>query len=108
MSLLTTKGQDQADRIIDHFHLTKYFSHIMGRRIGVPVKPSPVPLLMICKDLNVLPTESIITGDTELDIMCGISANVKTCGVTYGYRTREVLEKENPDYIIDKIKDLIS
>jgi phosphoglycolate phosphatase len=108
VSLLTTKGQDQADRIIGHFHLTKYFSHIMGRRIGVPVKPSPEPLLLICKDLNVLPAESIITGDTELDIRCGISAKVKTCGVTYGYRTREVLVKENPDYIIEKITSLIS
>jgi phosphoglycolate phosphatase-like HAD superfamily hydrolase len=108
VSLLTTKGQDQADRIIDHFNLRKYFSHVMGRIIGIPVKPSPEPLLMICKDLNVLPVESIITGDTELDIRCGKSANIKTCGVTYGYRTRKVLEQENPDYIIEKIKDLIS
>ena len=108
ISLLTTKGQDQADRIIEHFNLSKYFSQIMGRRIGVPVKPSPEPLLMICRDLNILPSESMITGDTELDIRCGISAKVKTCGVTYGYRTREVLEKENPNFIIDKITSLIS
>ena len=108
VSLLTTKGQDQADKIINHFNLSKYFSHIMGRQTGIPVKPSPEPLLMICTELNVLPAESVITGDTELDIRCGISANVKTCCVTYGYRTREVLDQENPDYIIDKIIDLIS
>jgi len=108
VSLLTTKGQDQADRIIGHFHLTKYFSHIMGRQIGVPVKPSPEPLLMICKDLNVLPSQSIMAGDTELDIQCGRGAFVKTCALTYGYRTREVLEKEYPDYIIDNIIDLIT
>ena len=108
VSLLTTKGQDQADKIINYFKLSKYFSHIMGRQTGVPVKPSPEPLLMICTELKVLPAESIITGDTELDIRCGISANVKTCGVTYGYRTRGVLSQENPDYIIDKIIDLIS
>ena len=108
VSLLTTKGQDQADRIIDHFQLTKYFSHIMGRRIGVPVKPSPEPLLLICKDMNVLPAKSMMTGDTELDIQCGKSAMVKTCSVTYGYRTREILEKENPDFIIDEITSLIS
>ena len=108
VSLLTTKGQEQADRIIDHFYLRKYFSYVMGRKIGTPVKPSPEPLLMICKDLNILPAESIMTGDTELDIMCGKSANIKTCGVTYGYRTREALEKEKPDYIINKIIELIS
>jgi phosphoglycolate phosphatase len=107
VSLLTTKGQDQADRIIDHFNLRRYFSRVMGRKIGIPVKPSPEPLLLICKELNVLHEESIITGDTELDIRCGISANVKTCGVTYGYRTRKILEQENPDYIIDEITELI-
>ena len=107
VSLLTTKGQDQADRIIDHFNLRRYFSRVMGRKIGTPVKPSPEPLLMICRELNVLPIESMMTGDTELDIMCGKGANVKTCGVTYGYRTREVLEKEKPDYIIHNIKELI-
>ncbi|MDR3666161.1 MAG: HAD family hydrolase [Ignavibacteriaceae bacterium] len=108
VSLLTTKGQDQADRIIDHFNLRKYFSRVMGRSIGIPVKPSPEPLLMICRELNILPVESIMAGDTELDIRCGKSANIKTCSVTYGYRSREVLEKENPDFIIDKITDLIS
>lgn len=108
VSLLTTKGQDQADKIIDHFYLRKYFSHVMGRRIGIPIKPSPEPLLMICSDLHVLPGESIIVGDTELDIRCGMGANVKTCSVTYGYRSKDVLEKENPDYIIDKITELIS
>ena len=107
VSLLTTKGQDQADKIIDHFNLRHYFSHVMGRRIGVPIKPLPEPLLMICRDLNVNPAETLITGDTELDIRCGISAGVKTCGVTYGYRTRKLLELENPDFIIDDIKEII-
>jgi HAD superfamily hydrolase (TIGR01549 family) len=108
VSLLTTKGQEQADRIIDHFNLRRYFSRVMGREPGTPVKPSPEPLLMICRELNVLPAESIMTGDTELDIMCGKNANVKTCSVTYGYRTREVLEKEKPDYIINRITELIA
>jgi HAD superfamily hydrolase (TIGR01549 family) len=108
VSLLTTKGQEQADKIIDHFNLSNYFSRVMGRNAGSPVKPSPEPLLNICRDLNILPAESLITGDTELDIRCGISANVKTCGVTYGYRTREVLEKEKPNYIINNLIELIS
>ena len=68
ISLLTTKAQDQADKILKHFQLDKYFSYIMGRRIGFPVKPSPEPLLLICKELNVSPAETLMIGDTELDI----------------------------------------
>jgi phosphoglycolate phosphatase len=108
ISLLTTKGQDQADRIIDYFNLKKYFSYVMGRKIGTPIKPLPDPLIMICRELNCSLEETLITGDTELDVRCGKSANAKTCGVTYGYRTRNLLEKENPDYIIDNILDLIT
>jgi phosphoglycolate phosphatase-like HAD superfamily hydrolase len=107
VSLLTTKGQEQADRIIDHFNLRHNFSLVMGIREGIQIKPLPGGLLMICKELNILPAHSMMVGDTELDIRCGINAGVKTCGVTYGYRTRELLQAEHPDFIIDKITELI-
>lgn len=106
VSLLTTKAQDQADLIIDHFNLRPNFNFVMGRVNGIPHKPSPEPLLMICEKLNVSVAESVMVGDTELDILCGKSAGAKTCAVSYGYRTIEQLEENNPDYIIDSIKEL--
>ncbi len=106
VSLLTTKAQDQADLIIEHFNLLPYFDYIMGRRDGMAHKPSPEPLLMICKQLNVLPEETLMIGDTELDIQCGKNAGTKTCGLTYGYRTRRQLEENTPDYVIDSIIEL--
>ncbi|MCX8106373.1 MAG: HAD family hydrolase, partial [Ignavibacterium album] len=67
VSLLTTKAQDQAEKIITHFNMENYFDLIMGRRDGIPHKPSPEPLLMICNELNVEPIETVMIGDTELD-----------------------------------------
>lgn len=107
ISLLTTKIQDQADRIIDHFKLRKYFDLVMGRRDGIAHKPSPEPLLLICKELNVDVQNTLIVGDTELDIQCGENAGTHTCGVLYGYRTKELLKMEQPDLIINSIKELI-
>jgi phosphoglycolate phosphatase-like HAD superfamily hydrolase len=46
-------------------------------------------------------------GDSELDVLCGKSAGAKTCAVTYGYRNAEALKKENPDYLISDISELI-
>ncbi|MHB1686940.1 MAG: HAD family hydrolase [Ignavibacteriaceae bacterium] len=106
ISLLTTKGQDQADKIIDHFNLRKYFSLVMGRRENIANKPSPEPLLIICKELKVIPEETLMVGDTELDIQCGKNAGTKTCGCTYGYRPKKILAKESPDYLISKISEL--
>ena len=106
VSLLTTKGQGQADKIIDHFKLTNSFDYIMGRRDGLAHKPSREPLIYICKDLKVEPTETLMTGDTELDIQCGKNAGAKTCGVLYGYRTKDQIEKEKPDINISNLVEL--
>jgi HAD superfamily hydrolase (TIGR01549 family) len=107
ISLLTTKVQDQADRIIDHFNLRQYFDLVMGRRDGIPHKPSPIPLQLLCEELNIDVVNTLMIGDTELDILCGISAGAKTCGVLYGYRTEEQLKKESPDFIVRSVKEIL-
>jgi phosphoglycolate phosphatase len=106
VSLLTTKVQDQAEKIINHFNLRSSFNYLMGRRDGLDHKPSPDPLLHICKELKVEPSQTLIVGDTELDIQCGKNAGSKTCGVLFGYRTEEQLEKEKPDFIIARLDEL--
>ena len=106
ISLLTTKMQEQADKIINHFKLQASFNFIMGRRNGMKHKPSPEPLLYICSELLVKPDETLIVGDTELDMQCGKNAGTKTCGVLFGYRTSDQIENEKPDYIISGLDEL--
>ena len=106
VSLLTTKVQDQAEKIIDHFNLRSSFDYLMGRRDGLAHKPSPEPLLHICKELKVESVETVIVGDTELDVQCGKNAGSRTCGVLYGYRTKSQLEKEKPDFLISGLNEL--
>ena len=106
VSLLTTKVQDQAEKIIYYFKLRSSFDFLMGRRDGLAHKPSPEPLLVICKELQVEPAHTLIVGDTELDVQCGKSAGSKTCGVLFGYRTKEQLEKEKPDFLISGLSEL--
>lgn len=107
VSLLTTKVQDQAEKIIDHFDLRPSFDFLMGRRDGLAHKPSPEPLIYICKELSIEPSDTLMVGDTELDIQCGIGAGAKTCGVLYGYRTEKQLRKEKPDFLISGLTELI-
>ena len=107
ISLLTTKGQDQADKIIDHFNLRKYFSLVMGRRKELDIKPSPEPLYFICNELQVEESDTIMVGDSELDISCGNNAGAFSCAVSWGYRSRDHLAAAKPDYIIDEIKELL-
>ena len=107
ISLLTTKGQDQAELILKHFKIAKYFDYVMGRRIGMGIKPSPEPLFFICNELNVLTGNTLMVGDSDLDVNCGKNAGTKTCAVTYGYRTPEILKELKPDYLINDIREII-
>jgi HAD superfamily hydrolase (TIGR01549 family) len=106
IALLTTKAQGQAELILEHFKLTKYFDYIMGRRPGIMHKPSPEPLLIISETLKVKPEETLMVGDTELDIQCGKSASAQTCGVSYGYRSELQLKREAPDYLVNSVLQL--
>lgn len=106
VSLLTTKGQDQAELILKHFSLFNKFDYVMGRRQGMAHKPSPEPLQKICNDLNVVVSDTLMIGDSEMDIQCGKNAGSKTCAVTYGYRTKADLQKLSPDFLIDNILDV--
>lgn len=108
ISLLTTKAQDQTDKIIDYFNLRDYFDFIMGRRNGIAHKPSPEPLISICNQLNTDVKNTIMIGDTELDIQCGKNAGSLTCGVLYGYRTKELIKIENPDFIIETFPEILT
>ena len=107
VSLLTTKVQEQAEKIINHFNLHSSFHYLMGRRDGLAHKPSPEPLIYICNELKINPSETLMVGDTGLDIQCGQSAGSKTCGVLFGYRTKSQLEKEKPDFLISGLNELV-
>lgn len=107
ITLLTTKAQDQAEKIISHFNLENYFDVIMGRRNGIPHKPSPEPLMMICNELSISTENSLMVGDTELDILCGKNAGALTCAATYGYRNQDILIIHKPDFLINSINELI-
>ena len=48
-------------------------------------KPSPLPLILACKMMNIEPVNAIYVGDAERDIIAGISAGMKTIVAGYGY-----------------------
>lgn len=106
-ALLTTKAQDQTEKILHAFKLDVHFDLIMGRRPGLAVKPSAEPLQYIMRELLTTPEQTLMVGDSELDIRCGKNAGAYTAAVTYGYRTKELLRNEHPDFLVDKITGLI-
>ena len=84
--------------------LSKYFDIIVGGDILSERKPSPIPVYHVLSALSVKPEESIIVGDSEVDINTGKAASVKTVAAAYGYG-RPGFEKE-ADFVINSMSEL--
>lgn len=55
-----------------------------------------------------LPKEhTYYTGDTSGDIEYGKVVGVKTIGISWGFQNKDAIEKSQPDYLIDNIKEVL-
>jgi phosphoglycolate phosphatase len=47
-------------------------------------------------------------GDSEVDMNTAINAGVEACAVTWGFCSRERLEKYSPKHIVDSAETILS
>ena len=71
------------------------------RVIGAEHETSKVKKILKIKNNKIF-----YVGDTVGDIKEGKQAKVKTVAVTWGFHNKELLKKENPDFIVDSITEL--
>jgi HAD superfamily hydrolase (TIGR01662 family) len=69
-------------------------------------KPAAEPLVECLKRLEVAPDKSVYVGDARIDMKAGKAAGMKTIGVLTGFDDSLALEAENPDAILNSVRDL--
>lgn len=93
-------------RQLEGFGLAKYFQKVVTAFDTLNPKPSPEALLECSKQLKVEAYECVVVGDSVVDIRAGKNAGAKTVAVLSGIFSREELEKEKPDLILESVKEL--
>lgn len=85
------------------FLCEKYFSGLIDFACGecekIPPKPDPKGILTAIKTLNA--KKPIYVGDSEVDIQSAKNAKIPCISVTYGFKTREFLIKNNAEILCD-------
>lgn len=105
-TILSNKPTRFISRILEALDCEAPFSTIIGGDLMPAKKPDPGGLLHILEKHQVRPEETLMIGDSLVDVETGKRAGVKTCGVTYGHAGRESLESAQPDWIIDDLFEL--
>ena len=92
--------------MVYHLFDENTFDLITGAKEGVPHKPAPDSTLNTLKALGISGEEAIYIGDSNVDMQTARNAGIKSIGVTWGFRSKEELEKEEPFFIIDNPEEI--
>jgi len=106
LALFTVNGKKSTNYILDAFRLKKLFDAVVTRDSVPTVKPNPVHLETALKKLKVKPNETIVVGDSVLDMKSAQQLRVFAVGVTYGVSTPEELTRAGANSLITSPTDL--
>lgn len=107
MGVASNKYQDGTEKLVRHFFGRHDFVRILGQREGQPIKPDPEIVMEIMDAAGITDRDSVAyVGDSDVDMMTGRNAGVRTIGVTWGFRTREELLSCSPWKLVDSAEEL--
>jgi phosphoglycolate phosphatase len=107
MAVLTNKPVRPAEAICEALGLSPYFFRIYGGNSFATKKPDPEGLTTLIREAGVLPEETVMVGDSDVDILTARRAKTWVIGCRYGLSSHTV-ESIPSDYLADFPKDWIS
>lgn len=97
LAVASNKYQEGTETLVRKFFGEYDIVKVLGQREGQPIKPDPAIVHEILKCTSGISEKEVVyCGDSDVDMQTGLNAGVRTIGVTWGFRTREELEKFNP------------
>lgn len=104
--LATSKPEEFARRILEHFDLIKYFDFVAGATMDGTRNEKADVIRYAIKETNIDVDESIMVGDRKHDVIGAMENNIDTIGVLFGYGSREELEDAGAKHIAANIEEL--
>jgi phosphoglycolate phosphatase len=88
MSVLTNKPQRPTERILDELQLRGYFGEVIGGDTPLGRKPDPAGLLNLAHRAGVPAEQTLMIGDSPVDLLTARNAGTRICLVRYGFGFR--------------------
>ena len=103
----TSKPKDFSIRIIEHFGLSQYFENVCGS-LKDQTRTKKDEVIEFAIERNQISDKSkiMMIGDRKHDILGAKKVGLKSCGVLFGYGSREELETAGADFIAENVSRL--
>ena len=85
LAVLTNKPQRPTEAILGGLHVDRYFVRVIGGDTPFGRKPDPAGLQHLISALHSSTEETVLVGDSAIDLRTARAAGVRICLVAYGF-----------------------
>ncbi len=105
LAVYSNKADEFSQTIIRHY-FPDTFDLVRGKLPGVPVKPDPTGVRQVLEALDAAGADTLFVGDSDTDMDTAHNAGLAACGVTWGFRDRQVLVDAGAELLADTVEQL--
>lgn len=106
MAVATSKPENIARPVLDHFHLTPFFDFIAAPDENEHSSNKGTLIRAALTACRAVPGQAVMVGDTRFDAAGAREAGTRFIGVLYGFGTREEMEREGASLFAKDIPSL--
>ena len=107
LGVLSNKEDSLARAVVEQYFGKGLFDLVRGACPGVPVKPDPTAVRGMLAQPPFAGRSTVFVGDSNVDILTAKAAGLDSCGVLWGFRTRDELEQAGADHLAAQPEELV-
>jgi 2-phosphoglycolate phosphatase len=107
-AVITNKPDPFSREILNGLGVAGYFCQIIAGDADFPKKPDPTAVLAIMRRSEARSEETLLVGDSAVDIDTGRRAGVFTVGVDQGFAEDGELAAAQPDVLVRDFRELLA
>lgn len=107
VAVASNKYKGAVEALIRHYFPEIPWAAIEGQKEGIPVKPDPSVVFEILAAVPTPKSGVLYVGDSGVDMETARRACVESCGVTWGFRSRQELQENYAAHIVDTPSQLL-
>jgi phosphoglycolate phosphatase len=107
MAVLSNKSDEVTRLVIAKLFNTDLFDCVTGERPGIARKPDPESSWELLALMDRTPRQTMLVGDSEVDMETAKNIGCLPVGVRWGYRAVEILKKAGASVVVNKPEEIL-
>jgi phosphoglycolate phosphatase-like HAD superfamily hydrolase len=104
LGIITSNSQENVTEFLKINDLETLFDFVYS---GITIFGKTTIINNVLKQKQIKPQEAIYVGDETRDVEAAKKANIKVVAVAWGFNSKQILAKQNPDFLIDRPSELL-